>query len=324
MVAKPNEMNPSPASTPRSSIPPREPASQLPTDRLEDCSPEHWQSEIDRTRARLDSTVDELEHRLTFDEITTRSMHALQQSTMKGASKVADLVKQNPLPAMVIGAGVAWLFLQNKSKSSTQRAASYGGAIDAHASDESSGDSSTFSDAASRAASKVSQVASNVGEKVTHATHDAADGMVRAVSHVKDGLRGATAAIGQSASSVGHGAQVAAQRSVRYTNECVHNYPLAAAGVCFALGVLGGLAIPASQLEDDALGATRDRLKNQAQQKGAELLDQGRDVAERVTAQASDKIKSALTSGSVQEAHQTSGSNDPAEISGTPPNSLSS
>jgi hypothetical protein len=88
--------------------------------------------EIDRTRAEMDQTVDALGNRLQprhlIDDVlgwirssggpTGSSSIAQSGSAVKDAGSMAlDKLKQHPLPAALIGAGVVWLLLEGDNKS---------------------------------------------------------------------------------------------------------------------------------------------------------------------------------------------------------------
>jgi ElaB/YqjD/DUF883 family membrane-anchored ribosome-binding protein len=76
--------------------------------------------------------------------------------------------------------------------------------------------------------------------------------------------------------------QHGAREAVHQTERFVHDYPLAAGGVCFALGLAGGLAVPRTRKEDELIGQKRDQLMQQARSAGAELLRKGEKAVERV------------------------------------------
>ncbi len=55
--------------------------------------------------------------------------------------------------------------------------------------------------------------------------------------------------------------------------------PMAAGAAAAALGVLAGLALPATRREDEAMGDRRDEMLESAREAGREALEQGRQVA---------------------------------------------
>lgn len=72
-------------------------------------SPEEWEREIERTRADIDRTLWALQHRLSrgaFIDRVTRSVNKDGGAFMIGLGRT---IRDNPVPALVLGAGLAWL-----------------------------------------------------------------------------------------------------------------------------------------------------------------------------------------------------------------------
>ena len=91
-------------------------------------------------------------------------------------------------------------------------------------------------------------------------------------------------------SEIGHHLHERAQRSRDWFDDSLDEYPLAVGAAFFALGLVGGLALPISKSERRWLGPARDRLFNRAHAIGGELLDKGEEVAERMV----DTVKGAV------------------------------
>jgi|KBSMisStandDraft_5_1062788.scaffolds.fasta_scaffold15654_6 ElaB/YqjD/DUF883 family membrane-anchored ribosome-binding protein len=71
-------------------------------------TPEEIEGEIDRIRARLDATLDELEHRLTPRELIRNGIGALSGfEASRYAVRLAGLVRRYPIPAAIAGISVA-------------------------------------------------------------------------------------------------------------------------------------------------------------------------------------------------------------------------
>jgi len=67
-------------------------------------TPEEIEGEIDRIRARLDATLDELEHRLTPRELIRNGIGALSGfEASRYAVRLAGLVRRYPIPAAIAG-----------------------------------------------------------------------------------------------------------------------------------------------------------------------------------------------------------------------------
>src|SRR5688500_12769440 len=94
--------------------------------------PEAIRSDIDVTRQRMDDTMDALGNRLQPKHLLDEALGYLRGNSGDGESRmtrikeklthscdtamhsVVDTVKQNPMPALVIGAGVAWMIYSSR------------------------------------------------------------------------------------------------------------------------------------------------------------------------------------------------------------------
>src|SRR3954470_4420051 len=91
-------------------------------------------SDIDQTRQRMDDTMDEIGNRLQgrhlLDEILglfrgngnadgeggggSELREKISRTASNAANSVMQTVKENPLPALVIGAGIAWMLYESR------------------------------------------------------------------------------------------------------------------------------------------------------------------------------------------------------------------
>ncbi|GJD47451.1 hypothetical protein OPKNFCMD_0159 [Methylobacterium crusticola] len=66
--------------------------------------------DIEQTRARLDQTIDRIQDRLSPTSIVDEMLGTVRQSPLSGAYDGAlAAVRRNPVPVMLIVAGVGWL-----------------------------------------------------------------------------------------------------------------------------------------------------------------------------------------------------------------------
>jgi hypothetical protein len=87
--------------------------------------------------------------------------------------------------------------------------------------------------------------------------------------------------MGHRASDIGHRVQSGAHQARDWFDQTVEEYPLAVGAAFFTLGLIGGFVIPATRPEHRYLGKYRDKLVNQAEEYGSDLIDKGQKVAER-------------------------------------------
>src|SRR5919199_878210 len=69
---------------------------------------------IEQTRQGMNDTLSELQHRLSPGSLAGNAGNAVKEATVGRSGRflgdVTERVKSNPIPAILIGAGVAWLW----------------------------------------------------------------------------------------------------------------------------------------------------------------------------------------------------------------------
>jgi hypothetical protein len=68
--------------------------------------------------------------------------------------------------------------------------------------------------------------------------------------------------------------------------QTVTSHPLGFAMGALAVGVVAGLALPATRLEDERIGDLADRAKARLRESGQDLLAQGKEVAQEAASAA--------------------------------------
>ena len=113
----------------------------------------------------------------------------------------------------------------------------------------------------------------------------AKDNVAGKVDSVKESLGLA----GQKASDVTPDAeQVKGQ--VRKAAGLAQENPLGLAVGAMAVGFLAGMLVPSSRVEDEKLGPTADKVKEQAKETGQEALERGKQVAQSAAQSAADTV----------------------------------
>ncbi|MEI9405664.1 hypothetical protein [Mesorhizobium argentiipisi] len=225
--------------------------------------------EAEATRARVVATADSIRDKMTpgqlFDEFTGLFKGGA------GSDMLHNLklqVRDNPLPLTVIGAGLAWLMLG--SGASGASAGSDGvtrrgpgldrGAFGAGMGSTASDAAGSVAEAVRGAAGTVSGMASEAAGTVPNMANSAADTL---------------------ASSAAAAADMATSAS-RSAHSLLQDQPLAAAAIGLAIGAAIGAMLPHTEVEDERLGAYRERLGETAQ----DTLKEGLDAAKQVAAEA--------------------------------------
>lgn len=244
------------------------------------------EGEVEQTRASVSGTLDalrgKLEPRQMLDQMVEQvADYARGSGGADFARNLGAAVRDNPLPVVLIGAGIGWLLLSksgagtetgssmaprtNDGGSGIAKALTYGreqisGAVSATR--ESVGNvKEAVSDAASGASAHVSNVVSRAGEagsSVAGNISEAASEGVRRARALGDHAYSA-------ATSVGDGLDVARDRvssTARGTADrfsaLVEAQPLMLGVLGMALGAAVGAALPRTRTEDRVLGGARD------------------------------------------------------------------
>jgi len=239
---------------------------------------ENIREQIEETRNQMGDTIDAIQDRLSFSNISEQVSGHVQsavetgkeaiydatigkaKSFMKNAadnisgSAVVKTVKENPLPFVLIGAGAGLLAYKAYTKPSYQDSWRYrsGARQDFESASSTTG---TSSGQISALADKASETAGNAVDKVTGA--------------VQEGYTRAGDMVNQAYGKASEFKDVAADQYRSYLNE----NPLALGAVALGLGAVLGLAIPASRYEGELLGETRNELLDKAQNAASGLLD---------------------------------------------------
>ena len=223
--------------------------------------------------------------------------HSVGETAKGAGATIVDTIRLNPIPAAITGIGLGWLIMsirrQNAATALYPGGAGYGGSSVADrfvsSTDEYGQDNLTMSgasriDAAKEKLSDVKDsvaqhagdIASTVSDKasgIAHTVSDKASGIAHTVSDRASDL---AHTVGDKATAFGGQAKDTAQSAVSATGTYITANPLAAGAIALLIGVSVGLLVPATEKENQLLGETRDRLKDQA----AEQLHQ---VADKVT-----------------------------------------
>jgi gas vesicle protein len=264
------------------------------------------QADINRTRSNMDRTFDAIESKLTPGQLLQEAWGIFKGGSGAGASKAVQIAKQHPLPAAVIGLGVGWLLLdssraseklreRNRSRQSYAGTPDYPGTRDAWRTrgergdrgergerweDEGEGRLGAAKDAVKNAAGSVADLASNAKEKVSDFAGQAGDKLGELTDQVKEQASDLTDKVKEQASDLGSRVQRGTRKARLGFWQFLEERPLAVGAATLALGLLAGLSIPSTDVEDGLMGETRDQLLDSAKETGREMLDKGKHVAD--------------------------------------------
>jgi ElaB/YqjD/DUF883 family membrane-anchored ribosome-binding protein len=287
-------------------------------------------SDIDTTRRRMDDTMDALGNRLQprhlMDEFLgylrgdsadgeTRMTHLKQKighSCESAMHSVVDTVKQNPMPALLIGAGVGWMIYESmRDKSPRTSDGNYygysreGDRLDydpdmhydrpleyppslegAEAEWTDQGDSKLAG-----MKDKLADKTSAAKEKLAHAGEAVREKAGALKERTGEKLHAVKQRAGEMTARMRDGTRQAYARTRERVVTTADKRPLEVGLVALAAGVLVGLALPTPAPVNRTIGATADRLRDRTRQAGSEMLEKGKRVAQAAVSAVKDEAQ---------------------------------
>jgi len=243
-------------------------------------SPEEIELEIERTRNRLSRDIDELGNKLSPQNLKEEAKSAIKDAAQgavsnvgeqarRTGSRLVEVIRENPLPVIAVGAGVTWLLTQRShSQVSGSRMARY-----AYTGPERrQGDSwQSGSGIRGRLGGAVSGVKDSVSEAASSVAERAGEFKERAGERIGD---------------LGSEARQKTRRVRTKIQHAAEENPLAVAIGAAVVGLALGMLLPGTQREDELMGSSRDQLVDRAERTAERVKDAaveaGRDVKETV------------------------------------------
>jgi hypothetical protein len=292
-------------------------------------------ADIENTRERMDGTLDELSERLKprhlLDEVLDyfqsrrergepdgervkeAASHAKHAAADAGRTVIRQ-IKQHPVPAMLIGAGLAWLLFESDDDETATRkgyaelysdeaAREYysqqGGGYkqmplleseEAHPGPESYALPSHYLDDENDSGGGMIQGLKEKGAHLRERGAELKEKARRSMTRARQGAAEHTEEWRERAAEMGsewkHQAEDAYHEGVEKFKQTADEHPLAVGVGFLALGVLAGILIPSTRKENEIVGPTRDRLVERTREAASEAVERGKHVAESVVAAA--------------------------------------
>lgn len=266
--------------------------------------------EVELTRASMSETLGELRERMSPGQVMDQIMdYARGRGGVEVVGTLGRAMRDNPLPVLLIGAGVAWLAASRALPSRSTYYATdiddddYDGYADVRRSRSTSrsygsmeGDEYRGSRSGS---SRSGGVLSSAGSTVSDVTSSVSEAASSAYSGVSEAVGRAASAIGDAASTVSSAATAGAYGAADYASragsgayrsvggarrsffDLAEEQPLVLGAVGLAIGAALGAALPSTRMENEYLGETRDELARRARDLGEESYEKAKTVAQR-------------------------------------------
>jgi ElaB/YqjD/DUF883 family membrane-anchored ribosome-binding protein len=269
--------------------------------------------DIDRTLSSMDQAVTQLQGRMTIRGIVNEITGGLAEGggasgiARKASGRVWEAAKHNPVPAALIGVGIAWLiadrmggrekdhhevgrgrdrdwlspgaeYIPGRPARAGQWSGESGPGIGEKVGDKLGDVRDKATGAIGSVKERVSEFAQSARERVSGLTHSARE-------HGGD-LRDRASHLGERAREKLHGVSDAVQtRAVHLrhqTEDLYEGSPMAFGAAAVALGLMGGLLVPSTRKEEELMGEASDRLKGKARELGRTALHEGAQVAQAI------------------------------------------
>lgn len=259
-------------------------------------SADELEREVRESRAELERTLDAIQDRLSPGQLVDQVTRYLRDNGGEFAHNLGETVKRNPVPAVLVGAGLAWMTVaglrrddgpprglaagdddldedrddpESWSAYEAGLVTGWGGAED--------DDDQELSEAARRARAGLDEAGARTREGFGDADDEAEPAAGGAKAKIGRLARGARARAAGMRAGVAHRAQRTGARARRYGHqaregwlETLHRHPLVLGAVGVAIGAAIGAALPASRREDEFMGDASDHFKQAARSAGRE------------------------------------------------------
>jgi ElaB/YqjD/DUF883 family membrane-anchored ribosome-binding protein len=237
-------------------------------------SPQEIEREIEQTRNRMSRNIDELGDRLSPSNLKEEAKSKIKDAAQGAVSNVGEqarrtstrlveVIRENPLPVIAVGAGVTWLLTQrSKGEVSGDRMARY--AYTGPERRQSHGVKDRVGTAVSGAKETVSEAVGGVAERASELKEQAGE----RIGDIRGQARWQTRRI---------------KTNLEHTAE---ENPLMLAVGAAVVGLALGMLLPGTRREDEIMGSARDQLVDRAEEtveRAKEAaVEAGRDVKETV------------------------------------------
>ncbi|HEX5046725.1 MAG TPA: DUF3618 domain-containing protein [Gammaproteobacteria bacterium] len=244
--------------------------------------PDELAREADSARHAVEGTLSELEQRLSPGQMLDRVMDAVKEHGGEFGENLLAQVRNNPLPTLFAGIGIAWLMASSKT---APRSAGY----DRSRMGDGDGMSSAF-DSARGTASSTFDSARDTASAAYDSTKNAA---MDAMGATRAAASGAADAAGQAAHRVADVTRrtmdtmaEASRTGAATVTDLYREQPLVLGAVAIVAGAALGAMLPSTRAEDGLLGdiaeETKTRLKSEVDARTAGLRDAAADAVENV------------------------------------------
>ena len=281
-----------------------------------DKSAAELEREAEAQRAKVDSDLKKLQDQFSPGQLMDQLVDYVKDGDgAKFTRNLGRSVRDNPMPLMLIGAGIAWMMASGGRSSSDRYDDDYranrglsaglldagGHPLETYGTSETDDDGDSLKDKAGQVAADLKGRAQAVRGKIDDAMQRAGETAEQYRDRMRDRAGAARGQVDDRLQRAGETAQQYRERMRRQAEfygrrakqgffDTLEEQPLVLGAIGVAVGAALGAALPATEREDELMGERRDQLKDQAVQAGLQQAEKAQDKAEAVVQAAKDEI----------------------------------
>jgi ElaB/YqjD/DUF883 family membrane-anchored ribosome-binding protein len=270
--------------------------------------PAELRAEIRETRERMGDNLEQLGERLNPGNIKDRVKQDIRDATIGKVENMAhsaadqldearqsigeaqrtitDVVRENPIPAAMVGIGLGWIAYNVRQRTSPG-GSQYGRRAGGRAARGFYGRGYAGPEYGAGATGGWGYTGEGAGEESTmDRTRDKS-------SELSDKAQQTASEWAHRAEGVAENVAYQTRHQARRVEDQFHENPLAMGAAALTLGMAAGLAVPRTRKEDELMGGSRDKLADRTREMAEDTRDEVENVAERVADEAQSTAKSA-------------------------------
>ncbi|HZW14148.1 MAG TPA: DUF3618 domain-containing protein [Noviherbaspirillum sp.] len=229
--------------------------------------PEEIESDIERTRAEVSSTIDAIQSKLTPGQMMDQAVaYARTSLPADFGTNLGNAVRDNPLPVALIGVGLAWLMASGRNADGQARLRREASHYDDYA-ETGAGVDQGQQGTMQRAAGKLSETGRGLKDKTSELGHQISDRTSAVTGRARE-MTGRAREMGHGArerlGAIGERSQQGYYRTRDSLSHMVEEQPLVLGALGLAVGTLLGAMLPGTRREDEMMGEKRDQLVGRA------------------------------------------------------------
>lgn len=291
--------------------------------------PAQIRAEIEQTRARMGQTIDQIQERLSPARLKQQTKETIREATIGKVEemtnraeyevkswrrKLVQTVKDNPVPAALIGVGLGWLIMADNQDEAYDyddyRQRPYtGGSTYYPAAARYSGSGATQRTTRDSARDLVQEGQERLNETVDEVrdwASETAHTVQERVSETAESVRHSAEEARHQAQETAVDLRLRAQQGMRQTKRTfwatMNENPLAVGATAAAVGALVGLALPSTPTENRLMGERRDELVHQAKDRVQETVKETTEKVKAVATEVATEAKDAAVETAKEEA----------------------